>query len=74
MSAIKTPEERLKAIQDMAFDLNASMPTDVMLKGDGSIWVTVHGNDGSRPRKMTQEGVLTLLYKAMKLGDRMISV
>lgn len=71
---LKTPEEKLKKLEDMALDLNATMPTDAMLKGDGTIWVSVHGNNGIHPRKLTQQEVLTLLYKAMQFGERMISV
>ena len=52
---------RFKRLQEMALELNAAMPTDVMLKGDGSVWITVHGNDGVRPRKITQEQVLKLI-------------
>lgn len=67
-------EKRFDSIYKMALDMNAELPTDVMLKGDGSIWATVHGNDGTRPRKLTQQEVLVLLYKAIRFGDRMISV
>jgi hypothetical protein len=65
---------RLKQLEKMALDLNAEMPTDVMLKGDGSIWVTTHGNAGVKPRRLTQQEVLQLVYSAMKFGERMISV
>ena len=65
---------RFKRLQEMALELNAAMPTDVMLKGDGSVWITVHGNDGVRPRKITQEQVLKLIYLAKDFGDKMISI
>lgn len=65
---------RLKELEKMALELNAEMPTDVMLKGDGSIWVTTHGNAGVKPRRLTQQEVLQLVYSAMKFGERMISV
>ena len=71
---MRTPDERLKTLEDMALKLNAEMPTDVMLKGDGSIWITLHGNDGIRPLRITQEEVLKLIYAAKKFGDMMISV
>ena len=50
------------------------MPTDVMLKGDGSIWVTVYGNNGIHPRKITQTQVLELIYKAIQHGMITISI
>jgi len=65
---------RLRKLETLAFDLNAAMPTDVMLKGDGTIWVTSHGNAGVKPRQLSQEEVLKLVYSAMKFGERMISV
>lgn len=65
---------RLQKLEKLAMDLNAEMPTDVMLKGDGSIWVTTHGNAGVKPRRLTQTEVLQLVYAAMKFGERMISV
>jgi hypothetical protein len=59
----------------MALELNAQMPADVALKGDGSIWTTTHGNEGSvRLKKLTQEQVLRLIYTAKEFGERMISV
>ena len=70
---IKTPEEKLKTLEEMALRLNAAMPTDVMLKGDGSIWVQTHGNE-VLPRKATQEEILKLVYTAKQFGDIMISV
>jgi hypothetical protein len=67
-------EERLRRLEIMASKLNADMPRDVMLKGDGSIWATAHGNDGAHPRRLTQQQVLELIYSAKLLGDQMISV
>ena len=72
--AILTPEEKAKALERMAMEFNAKMPTDVMLKGDGSIWITAHGNDGIRPRKIKQQEVLELIYQAIDHGNRTISV
>lgn len=67
-------DDRLTKLRTLSLELNAAMPTDVMLKGDGSFWITTHGNDGGRPRKLTNEQVLKLLYSAVEFGSRMISV
>lgn len=72
--AMKTKEERFDVLEKLAYDLHKTMPTDVMLKGDGSIWISTHGNDGIMPRRLKQQEVLELLYAAMKAGERMISV
>ncbi|MCK5606140.1 hypothetical protein KAR91_29850 [Candidatus Pacearchaeota archaeon] len=71
---MKTPEEKLLELQDVSLKLNAELPTDIMLKGDGTFWVQLHGNDGIRPRKATQEEILKIVYKAMKTSERMISI
>ena len=57
-----------------ALELNEFLPTDVMLKGDGSIWVAVHGNAGGTPRKLSQTEVLNLLYSAIQIVNRMVSI
>lgn len=72
--AILTPEEKAKTLERMALEFNAAMPTDVMLKGDGSIWITEHGNGGTQPRKIKQQEVLELIYRAIEHGNRTISV
>ena len=66
--------ERLKKLETLSTELNSEMPTDIYLKGDGKLWVTVHGNEGVRPRPITQEEALKLIYKAKRFGDAMISV
>lgn len=71
---MKTPEERLDSLHKLALGLHAAMPTDVMLKGDGSLWVTSHGNDGARPRKLSEQEALKLIFTAKQFGERMISV
>lgn len=64
-------EERLK---NMALQLNAEMPTEIWLKGDGSIWITTHGNQGLSPRMVTKEELIYFVQKGINAGNRMISV
>jgi hypothetical protein len=70
---MKTPEERLQTLERLALELNAAMPTDVALKGDGTIWIVDPGN-GTYLRKVTQQAVLELLYTALNFSNRMVSV
>lgn len=72
--ALQKPEERLDKLERMALEFNAAMPTDVMLKGDGSIWVKQHGNEGVTPRKLRQDEVLKIIYAAIEYGNKAISV
>ena len=58
----------------MSLEFNADMPTDVCLKGDGTIWVTVHGNEGIRWRPLGQHEVLEYMYKAINYSERLISI
>jgi hypothetical protein len=71
---MRTPEERLKTLEELALKLNSTLSTDIALKGDGTIWVQNHGNDGIRLRKATQQEIITIIYDAIRLGDWMISV
>lgn len=71
---MKTNPDRFETLSVMALELNSTLPTDVMLKGDGSIWVTTHGNSGTHARKLAQHEVLSLLHTAIQMGNRMISV
>jgi len=66
--------DEAQRLRKLALELNAEMPTDVMLKGDGTIWITKHGNDGLAPRRATQTEIMTLLYKAINFSNVMISV
>lgn len=72
--AIRTPEEKVQILSRMAGELNAAMPTDVMLKGDGTIWITEHGNAGIRPREIKQQDVLELIYRAIEYSNMLISI
>jgi len=71
---MRTEKERLEKLEHMALVLNADMPTDIYLKGDGSFWVTVHGNAGINPRKISNEEILGFVYTAMDSANRMTSV
>lgn len=70
---MKTDAERLQTLEKLALELNAAMPTDVVLKGDGTIWVVDPGN-GTHLRPVKQQVVLELLYTALNFSNRMISV
>ena len=72
--ALLTPEERLAKLEHMVMEFNAAMPTDVFLKGDGSIWTKEHGNDGVTPRKLRQDQVLKIIYTAIEHGNQAVSV
>ena len=66
--------KRLKNVTNLALELNAELPTDIFLKGNGEIWGRFHGNGGNSPRKMTKEEVITSLYTAINGINKLISV
>lgn len=69
MAEEKTPLERMRSL---ALTFNEEMPSDVMLKGDGTIWVVSHQD--LKPRKMTQYDVLKLLHTAIQRSGQLISI
>lgn len=71
---MRTPEERLELLQKLALEFNDAMPREVILKGDGSIWVADHGRQDALYRKLTQEQVLLRIHSAIQFGNKMISV
>lgn len=64
-------QEKLNLLTDMSFHINEALPADICLKGDGSFWVRKHNKPVME--KVTQEQVLEMIYKAMKISERMIS-
>ncbi len=73
---LRTPEQRADLLTQMAVEFNATMPVDVYLKGDGSVWVVWvkrHGND-TGARKATQEEVIKIIFAAIDYSQRAISV
>lgn len=69
-----TKDERFEIAQNLALELDSKLPTDVMLKGDGSIWITTYGNNGVPARKITQQEVLEIIYRARTITNKLISV
>jgi len=72
--ALKSLDEKYEILSDLALKLNADMPKDIALKGDGVIWLQSNNANGVRLRKASQEEVLKLIYTAIDYGNRMISV
>ena len=72
--ALPTESERLDKFKDLSLRLNANLPTDIYLKGNGEIWATLHGNEGVRPRKLTKEEVISYLWAGIDAGNKMISI
>ena len=72
--ALKSPKEKYEILSDLALKLNADMPRDIVLKGDGTFWMQSNNSDGVQLREATQEEVLKIIYTAIKYGNSMISV
>lgn len=64
-----TPKH-INSINNEIIELNAKLPTDVVLKGDGTFWISVHGNDGVKLRPATNEQILKYLYIAIQFSNK----
>ena len=71
---MKTAEDRNKIFVDLALDFNASMPREVMLKGDGSIWIVDQGAPTFKPRKISKQEAIEIIHRAIRHGEITISV
>jgi hypothetical protein len=65
-------QKRLENFDNLAWQLQSEMPSDVMLKGDGSLWVVNQGD--TRARKISQQDALKLIYTAILRSNQLISV
>ena len=65
-------KQRLERFDKLVWDFSNEMPSDVMLKGDGSLWTVSHGD--TRPRKISQQDALKLLYTAIQRAGQLVSI
>ena len=65
-------QKRLDLFDKLAWQFNAEMPSDVMLKGDGSIWIVTHGD--TKPHKISQQKAIELIYTAIHRSMQLASV
>ena len=65
-------QQRLKRFDKLAWQFNEEMPSDVMLKGDDTLWIVSHGD--TRPRRISQQDALKLLYAAIQRAGQLVSI
>jgi hypothetical protein len=65
-------QQRLERFDKLVWEFQNEMPSDVMLKGDGTLWTVTHGD--TRPRKITQQDALKLLYTAIQRAAQLVSI
>lgn len=66
-------QQRLARFDKLVWEFNNEMPADVMLKGDGTLWAVSQGGD-NRPRKISQQDALKLLYTAIQRSAQLVSI